>query len=493
MYDAASNVLMQQLSQLSGVGQVIIGGAAQPAVRVELDPMQLSHYGVGLEDIRSALSNTNANAPKGDIDIGAHRWQIYTNDQANHAADYQNLVVAYRNGDPLLLKNVADVEDSVQDIRNIGLADGKPAVVVIVFRQPGANIITTVESVKAAIPQLKAAMPADIDIDVAIDRSTTIRASLAETQRTLLIAVLLVVGVVYVFLRNGRAALIPAVAVPVSIIGTFGAMYLLGFSLDNLSLMALTIATGFVVDDAIVVLENITRHLEEGMPRVQAALTGARDIGFTVVSITVSLVAVFLPILLMGGIVGRLFREFALTLSLAILVSMAISLTTTPMMCALMLRLAPTVQEQAASEPASDRAGRLCPHPDDRARPQLRRAVHADRDYRAERLADPADSEGLLSAAGHRDDDRLPGGGPERLVPVAEPEIHADDVDRPARSGRAARRRFRRFRKRRPRLSAQHGGDLRVAEAARPARRHSSRDGAAAPRTRRAFLAPNSI
>ncbi|MFZ2104242.1 MAG: efflux RND transporter permease subunit [Roseiarcus sp.] len=341
MYDAASNVLMQQLSQLSGVGQVIIGGAAQPAVRVELKPMQLSHYGIGLEDIRSALANTNANAPKGDIDIGAHRWQIYTNDQANHAADYQNLVVAYRNGDPLLLKNVADVEDSVQDIRNIGLADGKHAVVVIVFRQPGANIITTVDSVKAAIPQLKAAMPAGIDIGVAIDRSTTIRTSLAETQRTLLIAVLLVVGVVYVFLRNGRAALIPAVAVPISIVGTFGAMYLLGFSLDNLSLMALTIATGFVVDDAIVVLENITRHLEEGMPRVQAALTGARDIGFTVVSITVSLVAVFLPILLMGGIVGRLFREFALTLSLAILVSMAISLTTTPMMCALMLRLAP--------------------------------------------------------------------------------------------------------------------------------------------------------
>ena len=346
MYDAASNVLMQQLSQLSGVGQVIIGGAAQPAVRVELEPMQLSHYGIGLEDIRSALSNTNANAPKGDIDIGAHRWQIYTNDQANHAADYQNLVVAYRNGDPLLLKNVADVEDSVQDIRNIGLADGKHAVVVIVFRQPGANIITTVDSVKAAIPQLKAAMPADIDIGVAIDRSTTIRASLAETQRTLLIAVLLVVGVVYVFLRNGRAALIPAVAVPISIVGTFGAMYLLGFSLDNLSLMALTIATGFVVDDAIVVLENITRHLEEGMPRVQAALTGARDIGFTVVSITVSLVAVFLPILLMGGIVGRLFREFALTLSLAILVSMAISLTTTPMMCALMLRLAPTARNK---------------------------------------------------------------------------------------------------------------------------------------------------
>jgi multidrug efflux pump len=342
MYDAASNVLQQELSQISGVGQVIINGGALPAVRVELDPMKLSHYGIGLEDIRSALSSTNANTPKGDIDIGAHRWQVYTNDQANHAADYRKLVIAYRNGDPLQLQDVADVEDSVQDLRNLGLADGKPAVLVVIFRQPGANIITTVDAVRAAIPQLKAAMPADIDVGFAADRSTTIRASLAETQRTLIIAVLLVVGVVYVFLRNGRAALIPAVAVPISIVGTFGAMYLLGFSLDNLSLMALTIATGFVVDDAIVVLENITRHLEEGMPRVQAALTGARDIGFTVVSITVSLVAVFLPILLMGGIVGRLFREFAITLSLAILVSMVISLTTTPMMCALMLRLAPT-------------------------------------------------------------------------------------------------------------------------------------------------------
>src|SRR6202789_2749453 len=339
MYDAANNCLQQELSQISGVGQVMINGAALPAVRVELDPLQLSHYGIGLEDIRSALSSTNANTPKGDIDIGAHRWQVYTNDQANHAADYKKLVIAYRNGDPLLLQDVADVEDSVQDLRNLGLADGKPAVLVVIFRQPGANIITTVDAVRAAVPRLEANMPAGIDIGFASDRSTTIRASLADTQRTLIIAVLLVVGVVYVFLRNGRAATIPAVAVPISIVGTFGAMYLLGFSLDNLSLMALTIATGFVVDDAIVVLENITRHLEEGMPRLQAALTGARDIGFTVVSITVSLVAVFLPILLMGGIVGRLFREFALTLSLAILVSMVISLTTTPMMCALSLRL----------------------------------------------------------------------------------------------------------------------------------------------------------
>ncbi len=338
MYDAASVVLQQELSQISGVGEVIIGGAALPAVRVELDPTKLSHYGIGLEDVRSALSSANANSPKGDIDIGGRRWQIYTNDQANRAADYRSSVVAYRNGDAVRLEDVADVRDSVQDLRNLGLADGKPAVLVIVFRQPGANIITTVDAVRAAIPHLKAAMPANLDIAFASDRSTTIRASLSETQRTLIIAGILVVAVVYAFLRNGRAAIIPAVVVPVSIIGTFGTMYLLGYSLDNLSLMALTIATGFVVDDAIVVLENISRHLEDGMSRRQAALRGARDVGFTVVSISLSLIAVFLPILLMSGIIGRLFREFAVTLSLAILVSMFISLTTTPMMCALVLR-----------------------------------------------------------------------------------------------------------------------------------------------------------
>jgi multidrug efflux pump len=333
IYDAASIVLQQELSQISGVGQVVISGAALPAVRVELDPLKLFHYGVGLEDIRSALSSANANSPKGAVDIGAHRWQIYTNDQANRAEDYRSLVVAYRNGDALRLQDVADVQDSVQDLRNMGLADGKPAVLVIIFRQPGANIITTVDAVRAAIPKLKAAMPADIEIRFASDRSTTIRSSLDDTQRTLVIAMLLVVAVVYAFLGNWRAALIPAVAVPISIIGTFGAMFVLGFSLDNLSLMALTIAAGFVVDDAIVVLENISRYLEDGMPRLQAALLGAREVGFTIITITLSLVAVFLPILLMGGIVGRLFREFAMTLSLAILVSMVISLTTTPMMC----------------------------------------------------------------------------------------------------------------------------------------------------------------
>ena len=338
MYDAASTVLQQKLSQLPGVGQVIISGAALPAVRVELDPRTLFHLGIGLEDVRSALSSANANSPKGDIDLGARRLQLYTNDQSTKAAQYRSLVVAYRNGDPVRLSDVAEVEDSVQDLRNLGLANGKPAVLVIVFRQPGANIITTIDGVRAAVPTLKAALPSDIDITFASDRSTTIRSSLGDTERTLILSVLLVVAVVYAFLRNWRATLIPAIAVPISIIGTFAAMALLGYSLDNLSLMALTIATGFVVDDAIVVLENISRYVEDGVGRGEAALKGAREVGFTVISITLSLVAVFLPILLMGGIVGRLFREFAVTLSLSIVISMAISLTTTPMLCALFLR-----------------------------------------------------------------------------------------------------------------------------------------------------------
>jgi multidrug efflux pump len=338
MYDAAANVMQQQLSQLPGVGQVIIGGSALPAVRVELNPEKLFHYGIGLEDVRTAINNANANAPKGTIDVGPQRWQIYTNDQSTRAIDYRPLVIAYRGGDAVQLKDVADVEDSVQDIRNLGLADGKPAVVVVVWRQPGANIVSTVDAVKAAIPSFRRALPRDIDVGVAIDQSQTIRASLADTRMTLIISVLLVVAVVFVYLRNGRATIIPAVAVPISIIGAFGAMYLLHYSLDNLSLMALTIGAGFVVDDAIVVLENISRHLEAGMPRVEAALRGAGEVGFTVLSITASLIAVFLPILLMGGIIGRLFQEFAMTLSLAIVISMAISLTTTPMLCSLFLR-----------------------------------------------------------------------------------------------------------------------------------------------------------
>jgi multidrug efflux pump len=341
IYDAASNVLQQQLSQISGIGQVIIGGSALPAVRVELDPQALFKYGIGLEDVRAALAAANANSPKGTIDDGDRRFQIYTNDQSTKAADYTPLIIAYRNGAAVKLSDVATVTDSVEDVRNLGLSNGEPSVLVIVFRQPGANIIDTIDSVKAELPHLEAAMPADVNVTIAIDRSTTIRQSLRDTELTLVIAITLVTIVVYFFLRSFRATAIPSVAVPVSILGTFGAMYLLNYSLDILSLMALTIATGFVVDDAIVVLENISRHLEAGVPRLQAALLGAREVGFTVLSISLSLIAVFLPILLMGGILGRLFREFTMTLSLAIMISLVISLTTTPMMCALFLRALP--------------------------------------------------------------------------------------------------------------------------------------------------------
>ncbi len=359
-------MLEQRLSQISGIGQVIIGGAAMPAVRVELNPLPLSKYGIGLEDVRAALASANANSPKGAIEQGDRHYQLYTNDQSLQASDYVPLIVAYRNGDAVRLGDVAQVTNGVENIRNAGLSNGQPAVLVILFRQPGANIIDTVDAVKAALPELEAAMPADIDITVANDRTPTIRASLNDTQRTLLIAVALVTGVVFLFLRNWRATVIPMVAVPVSIIGTFGTMYLLGYSLDNLSLMALTISTGFVVDDAIVVLENIARHIEAGMPRRAAALLGAQEVGFTVVSISLSLIAVFIPILLMGGIVGRLFREFAVTLSMAILVSLVISLTTTPMMCALLLRRGsvqrPGRTHQALARPVRPRARRLWPH-----------------------------------------------------------------------------------------------------------------------------------
>jgi multidrug efflux pump len=341
LYDASSNVLQQRLSQLGGIGQVIVAGGALPAVRIELNPTALFKYGVGLEDVRAALAAANANSPKGAIEDGGWHYQIYTNDQASHAADYQPLIVGYRNGNAIHLSDLGDIEDSVEDLRNEGLANGKPAVLVILFRQPGANIISTVDGVKAELPYLRAAMPRDVEMTLASDRSLTIRTSLHDTERTLVIAVILVTLIVFLFLGNVRSAIIPAVAVPVSIIGTFGAMYLLGYSLDTLSLMALTIATGFVVDDAIVVLENITRHLEAGVPRFQAALLGAKEVGFTVTSISISLIAVFTPILLMGGLLGRLFREFAVTLSMAILISLMISLTATPMLCSLILKVRP--------------------------------------------------------------------------------------------------------------------------------------------------------
>ena len=341
LYDSAATVLQQKLSQVQGIGQVTIGGSSLPAVRVELNPHALFKYGIGLEDVRAALAAANANAPKGDIEFGGKRYQVYTNDQAQEASQYRSLVVAYRNGSAVRLSDLGEVTDSVENLRNEGLANGKPSVLLILYRQPGANIIDTVDRVMALLPQLEASIPRDIDVTVAADRTTDIRASLHDVERTLAISVALVIMVVFLFLRDARSALIPSVAVPVSLIGTFGVMYLFGYSLDALSLMALTIATGFVVDDAIVVLENIVRHIEAGMPRMLAALQGAREVGFTVLSMSLSLVAVFIPILLMGGIVGRLFREFAMTLSIAIAISLVVSLTTTPMMCAYLVRHRP--------------------------------------------------------------------------------------------------------------------------------------------------------
>jgi multidrug efflux pump len=338
LYDAAETILSQKLSQVSGIGQVQIGGSSLPAVRVELNPAALFKYGIGLEDVRAALAAANANTPKGSIDVGRQRYQIYTNDQATQAAQYRDLVIAYRNGAAVRLSEVAEVLDSVENVRNVGLANGDPAVLVILYRQPGANIIETVDRVMGLIPQLRASIPTDIDIKVAMDRTVTIRASLRAVETTLAVAITLVILVVFLFLRDWRATLVPAVAVPISLLGTFGAMYLLDYSLDNLSLMALIIATGFVVDDAIVVLENITRHIEAGMPRFQAAIQGAREVGFTVLSMSLSLVAVFIPILMMGGVVGRLFREFSITLSVAVLVSLLVSLTATPMMCSRFIR-----------------------------------------------------------------------------------------------------------------------------------------------------------
>ena len=344
MYDAASTILAQAISQVDGVGQVGIGGSSLPAVRVELNPTALNRYGIATSTVRAAIATTNSNRPKGFLDGETRHWQIVANDQAQKAVDYMPIVVAYRNGAPVRLSDVATVVDSVQDLRNGGLADGKPAVLLFIRRQPGANVIEVVNRVKALLPLLRASIPPAINLEVSSDSTTTIRASLREVERTLVIAISLVILVVFLFLRRWRAALIPAVAVPVSLIGTFGIMYLCGYSLDNLSLMALTIATGFVVDDAVVVLENVSRHVEAGLSPMAAALQGAREVGFTVISMSISLIAVFVPILLMGGIIGRLFREFAVSLSAAILVSLVISLTATPMMCARLLR--PESEEQ---------------------------------------------------------------------------------------------------------------------------------------------------
>jgi len=338
MYDEASTVLAQKLSQIQGVGQVSVGGGALPSVRVDANPTQLASYGLTLANLQSVLSLQNADVAKGQISDGVVTADILANDQISHAADYKPLVVGYKNGAAVRLSDVAEVTDSVQNVRAAGYLNGKRSVTVIIFRQPGANIIETVDRIRAQLPFIQATIPLGIDITIVLDRTTTIRASVSDVERTLLISIGLVILVVFVFLRNGRATLIPAVAVPVSLVGTFAVMYLFGYTLDNLSLMAMTIATGFVVDDAIVVMENIARHLENGMRPFVAALKGAEEIGFTVFTISISLIAVFIPLLMMGGIVGRLFREFAVTLSTAVFVSMIISLTTTPMMCAHLLK-----------------------------------------------------------------------------------------------------------------------------------------------------------
>jgi multidrug efflux pump len=355
LYDAASTIMQQRLSQVQGVGQVSVGGSSLPGVRVDVNPTQLNSYGLGLQDVASMLSQQNANSPKGQITDEATSADVTTNDQLLRAADYMPLVVGYHNGAAVKLSDIAQVYDSTENIRAAGYVNGKPSVLIIIYRQPGANIIETVDRIRAAIPSLRASVPSAIDTEIVLDRTQTIRASVHDVERSLMISISLVILVVFLFLRNVRATLIPSVAVPASLIGTFGVMYLCHYSIDNLSLMALTISTGFVVDDAIVVIENITRYIEQGMAPAQAALRGAKEIGFTVLSISISLVAVFIPILMMGGIVGRLFREFAVTLSVAILVSLVISLTTTPMMCSRLLQHIPD-EERGKAYRASERA-----------------------------------------------------------------------------------------------------------------------------------------
>src|SRR5215468_1548926 len=338
IYDVADSILNQKIAQIPGVGQVQIQGASRPAVRVQINPTSLTKYDIGWEQIQATLTAANANRPKGELSDDKHTWRLATSDQLFTAAEYRPLIVAYKNGSPIRLADIAKVEDSLEDRRNTGLANGKPAILVQVFKQPSANIIETVDRIYDLLPLLRASIPPAINLSVIIDRTTTIRASIADIEYTILISIGLVILVVFIFLRNVWATIIPSISVPLSLLGTFGVMYLLGYSVDNLSLMALAISTGFVVDDAIVVIENITRYLEMGMRPAMAALTGAKEIGFTVLSMSTSLVAVFIPLLLMGGILGRLFREFSVTLAVAIAISLVVSLTTTPSMCAKFLR-----------------------------------------------------------------------------------------------------------------------------------------------------------
>src|SRR3974390_926924 len=338
IYDASDSILAQKIAQIDGVGQVFTWGASRPAVRVEVNPQQLNSYGISLEQVRKALQSANSNLAKGSVSNNGRAWMLSDTDQLFKADEYKPLIVAGHAGAAVRLEDIAKVQDSVEDIRNLGLPGGKPGVIIGIFRQPGANMIETADRVKATLPWLRASISPALDLRVVIDRTLVIRASVHEVERTMIISIILVVLVVFAFLRNYWATLIPSVAVPLSLVGTFGVMYLLGYSLDNLSLMALTISTGFVVDDAIVVIENIARHMENGLGAFAATMKGASEIGFTVLSMSASLIAVFIPILMMSGIVGRLFREFAVTLSVAIVVSLFVSLTTTPMLCAGFLR-----------------------------------------------------------------------------------------------------------------------------------------------------------
>src|SRR5580692_5484465 len=374
LYDSADSVLQQQLSQVDGVGQITLGGSALPSVRAELQPDQLNSYGIGLEDVRAAISAANADSAKGHIDQGDQRFEVTSNDQINTAAPYRDLVVAYRNNAPVLLRDVADVEDSAENIRNAGLYNGKDAVLVIVYPLPGGNIVKTVAQIRKVLPSIEATLPHDVHVGIAVDRSQSVRAAVSDTERTLFIAVLLVIGVVFIFLQSPRAILVPAVALPLSIVGTFGPMYLLGYSIDNLSLMALTIGTGFVVDDAVVVLENIVRHVESGMDVQEAALRGSTEVSFTVISMSLSLIAVFTPILLMPGIIGLLFHEFAVTLSIAILFSLVISLTVTPTMAAYILK-------DRRAHPARARVAVWIERQFDRFRNGYARGLHAVLDH----------------------------------------------------------------------------------------------------------------
>ena len=453
IYDVASLILQQKLSQIEGVGQADLQGGSAPAVRVELNPRSLNKYGIGVEDVRAAISGTNANQPKGLYSENGRRHQLYANDQALKAADYAPLIVAVRNGSPVRLSDVASVSDGAQSDRNLGIYNGKNAITVRIQAAPNANIVATVDRIKAVLPSLQAALPKAVVLDVSLDRTTDIRGSLVDVERTLLISVVLVVLVVLLFLRNGRATLIPAVAVVTSLLGTLGVMWLMHFSLDNLSLMSLTVATGFVVDDAIVVLENISRHVEEGMPRFQAAMKGSAEVGFTVVSMSISLIAVFLPILLMGGVVGRLFREFAVTLSAAILISLVVSLTTTPMMSARLVDERPSPEEEERIAKAGGLRGFMAKVGRGMERGfawvtetydgSLTWALDHGRIVLLTLLATvvfnvylyAAVPKGFLPSQGHRGDAGLHPGGPGELVRRHPRQVQEAGRHRPARSG----------------------------------------------------------